>query len=168
MGIIKGQHLRITIGGKYVAFSTSCTVHVSNSLEDSSTKDTTDGMWAQQSLVGKSWDISVDALYSVDNDQTGINGQQALDLVLANAEVDIEFTGTSGEKNRVASGVKYAGTAFVNDVSLTAGNRENASYSLQATGTGALAKVTTQNAPINQSGTEGGDNGHVEEPGIQQ
>jgi hypothetical protein len=41
MGVIKGQNLRVLIGGKCVAFATSCTVHVSLNLEDSSTKDST-------------------------------------------------------------------------------------------------------------------------------
>ena len=79
MGVIKGQNLRITIGGKYVAFATSCTVHVSASLEDSSTKDSSDGIFQEQQLTGLSWDISTDALYSVDTDASGINAEGALD-----------------------------------------------------------------------------------------
>lgn len=145
MGIIKGQHLRLKIGGKFVAFSTLCTIHVVNQTESSSTKDTTDGMWENNEITGKSWDLSVDALYSVDADSTGMNAEQALDIVLANAAVEVEFTPTSGEKNRVAGGTKYTGNAIVNDISINAPNRQNASYSLSATGTGALAKV-----PANQ------------------
>lgn len=140
MGIIKGQHLRLTLDNKYVGFATACTVHVSASLEDSSTKDTTDGYWQEQELTGLSWDISTDALYSVDTDATGINGEGALDVVLAKQKVWIEFTGTSGTNNRTASGNKYAGWAWVNDISVNATNRQNTNYSLQAQGTGALTK----------------------------
>ena len=92
MGVIKGQNLRITIGGKYVAFATSCTVHVSASLEDSSTKDSSDGIFQEQQLTGLSWDISTDALYSVDTDASGINAEGALDAILARQKVNIEFT----------------------------------------------------------------------------
>ena len=140
MGVIKGQNLRITIGGKYVAFATSCTVHVSASLEDSSTKDSSDGIFQEQQLTGLSWDISTDALYSVDTDASGINAEGALDAILAHQKVNIEFTGTVGTNNRQATGHKYSGQAWINDVSVNAANRQNASYSLQAQGTGALTK----------------------------
>ena len=140
MGVIKGQNLRITIGGKYVAFATSCTVHVSASLEDSSTKDSSDGIFQEQQLTGLAWDISTDALYSVDTDATGINAEGALDAILARQKVEIEFTGTVGTNNRQATGHKYIGQAWINDISINAANRQNASYSLQAQGTGPLTK----------------------------
>ena len=79
MGVIKGQNLRITIGGKYIAFATTCTVHVAAQLEESSTKDSTNG-WQQQDVTGLSWDVSTDALYSVDADASGINGVDVLNI----------------------------------------------------------------------------------------
>lgn len=143
MGVIKGQHLRIVLNGLYVAYSTACTVHMSANLEDSSTKDTTDGLWTVQDLTGMSWDISCDALYSVDADPTGANGENALDMVLAKQKVLVEFQGASGESNRVAQGNKYSGYAWINDISINATNRQNTSYSLQASGTGELKKNGT-------------------------
>lgn len=82
MGVIKGQNLRISIGGKFIVFATSCTLHVSAKLEDSSTKDST-GDWDEQEITGMSWDISTDALYSVDKDTNGVNGEDAIDMILA-------------------------------------------------------------------------------------
>ena len=140
MGVIKGQNLRLKIAGKFVGFATSCTVHVSASLEDSSTKDSSDGIFQEQQLTGLAWDISTDALYSVDTDTTGINAEGALDAILARQKVDIEFTGTVGTNNRQATGHKYTGQAWINDISINAANRQNASYSLQAQGTGPLIK----------------------------
>jgi hypothetical protein len=142
MGIIRGQNLRIKLGDKYVAFATSCTVHVSAQLEESSTKDSTNG-WQKQEITGMNWDISADALYSVDTDATGMNAVDALDMILAQQQVTVEFTQASGEKNRVpgTGAIAYSGTAWVNDVSVNAPNRQNATYTLQATGDGALAKV---------------------------
>lgn len=141
MGVIKGQNLRIKLGTKYVAFATSCTVHVSAQLEESSTKDSTNG-WQKQEITGMNWDISVDALYSVDTDATGVNGVDALDLILAQQQIDVEFTQAAGEKNRVPSSgdIKYSGKAWVNDVSVNAPNRQNTTYTLQATGDGELTK----------------------------
>ena len=123
-----------------VAFATSCTVHVSASLEDSSTKDSSDGIFQEQQLTGLSWDISTDALYSVDTDASGINAEGALDAILARQKVDVEFTGTVGTNNRQATGHKYTGQAWINDISINAANRQNASYSLEAQGTGPLSK----------------------------
>lgn len=147
MGAIKGQNLRIKLGGKYIAMATSCTVHVSGNLEDSSTKDST-GDWQEQELTGLSWDISCDALYSVDTDTTGANGEDALDMILAKQAVEVEFERTAGEKNRVAQsgGKVYKGNAIVNDISIQAQNRQNTTYTIQAQGTGPLAPATATGA----------------------
>ena len=141
MGVIKGQNLRISIGGKFIAFATSCTLHVSAKLEDSSTKDST-GDWDEQEITGMGWDISTDALYSVDKDTNGVNGEDAIDMILAKPAVDITFEATGGEKNRVAvtGSNKYEGKAIVNDISVKAQNKQNTTYTLQATGTGELKK----------------------------
>ena len=138
---MKGQNLRILLGGKCVAFATSCTVHTSISLEESSTKDSTNGA-AENTPTGYSWDISVDALYSVETDATGVNGIGALDMALAQQRVQVEFEQTSGAKNRVpvTGSVKYSGYAYVNDISITAANKQNVTYTLQATGDGELSK----------------------------
>ena len=143
MGVIKGQNLRILLGGKCVAFATSCTVHVSLNLEESSTKDSTNN-FTEQSPTGISWDMSCDALYSVDADATGVNAISALDTVLAQQKVQVQFEQTQGEKNRVAvsGGAVYSGYAWVNDISINAANRQNTSYTIQLTGDGQLAKTT--------------------------
>ena len=143
MGVIKGQNLRLLIGGKCVAFATSCTVHSSLNLEDSSTKDSTNN-FTEQTPTGISWDMSCDALYSVDTDATGVNGINALDTVLAQQRVQVQFEQTQGEKNRIAvSGAAvYSGYAWINDISINAANRQNTSYTIQLTGDGELAKTT--------------------------
>ena len=143
MGVIKGQNLRILLGGKCVAFATSCTVHVSLNLEESSTKDSTNN-FTEQTPTGISWDMSCDALYSVDEDATGVNAISALDTVLAQQKVQVQFEQTQGEKNRVAvsGGAVYSGYAWVNDISINAANRQNTSYTIQLTGDGQLAKTT--------------------------
>jgi hypothetical protein len=143
MGVIKGQNLRLLIGGKCVAFSTSCTVHSSLNLEESSSKDSTNN-FTEQTPTGISWDMSCDALYSVDTDATGVNGINALDTVLAQQRVQVQFEQTQGEKNRIAvsGGAVYSGYAWINDISINAANRQNTSYTIQLTGDGELTKTT--------------------------
>ena len=149
MGVIKGQQLRLTLAGKFVAFSTSCTVHTSLNLEESSTKDSTNN-FTEQTPTGISWDMSCDALFSVDADTTGQNGVNALDLVLAQQKVQVQFEQTQGEKNRVpvAGGVVYSGYAWVNDISINAPNRQNTSYTIQLTGDGPLTKGNVSSSAI--------------------
>ena len=143
MGVIKGQNLRILLGGKCVAFATSATVHASLNLEDSSTKDSTNN-FTEQTPTGIGWDMSCDALYSVDADATGVNGVAALDMVLAQQKVLVQFEQTQGEKNRVpvTGSVAYSGYGWVNDISVNAGNRANTTYTIQIQGDGQLTKST--------------------------
>jgi hypothetical protein len=100
-------------------------------LEDASTKDT-EGSFQKQEVTGGAGDISCDALYSVETDTTGVNGIDALDMVLAGQEVDVEFSPTTGTKNREETGgVKYTCKAIVNDISINAPNRANVTYTIQ-------------------------------------
>ena len=138
---IKGQNLRLMIDGKCVAAATSCSVHLTASLEDASTKDNT-GDWQEQEATGKSWDMSVDALVVVD--KTDTTGLQAFDITkLIGTTVEVTFQQTEGDQNRIAAanGTKFTGKAIVNDVSITAGNRQNATYTCQLTGNGELKQV---------------------------
>lgn len=132
---MKGQNLRIFIkqgsgDAKCVAFATSCTYHLSATLEDSSTKDDAGG-FQKQEVTGMAGDFSCDALYSVVADSTGVNGEDALDMLLAGQEVTVEFSATTGEKNRTATGNKYTCAAIINDISVSSSNRQNVSYSIQ-------------------------------------
>jgi len=148
MGVIKGQNFRVLITGneqsataKVIAAATSCQLHIAADLEETSTKDDTAG-WKSQSVVGKSWDGSADALVVVDSSETGVVAFGATELV--GQTVTIEFEEVSGAQNRVAAtgGTKFSGSAIINDLSLTAGNKSNATYSIQFQGVGALTKST--------------------------
>ena len=142
---MKGQNLRILIGSpaKCIAYSTSCTYHLSNTLEDSSTKDDVGG-FQKQEVTGMAGDISCDALYAVGTDSTAVNGEAALDLVLAGAEVDVEFSPTEGANNRTATGTKYSCKAIVNDISVSAQNRQNVTYTIQMQMNSKPTKVVPQ------------------------
>lgn len=60
MPTIKGQNLRILLGGKCVAASTDSSVHLAMQVQNRSTKDDT-GDWAENVPVGMSWDARVTA-----------------------------------------------------------------------------------------------------------
>lgn len=141
MATIKGQNLRVMVGGKCVAMATSCTFHVSASLEDSSTKDST-GDWQEQEVVGLSWDAQTDSLITLtDNGTNGELPQDLLGLIINKTLVTLTFDTTSGTNNRTGqnSAIKKSGQAYVTDVQITAANRQNSTLTVQFTGTGALS-----------------------------
>ena len=129
------------VGGKCIAMATSCTFHVSASLEDSSTKDST-GDWQEQEVVGLSWDAQTDSLITLtDNGTNGELPQDLLGLIINKTLVTLTFDTTSGTNNRTAqnSAIKKSGQAYVTDVQITAANRQNSTLTVQFTGTGALS-----------------------------
>lgn len=141
MSTIKGQNLRILVGGKCVAMATSCTFHVSAQLEDSSTKDSV-GDWQEQEVTGLSWDAQTDSLVTLeDNGTNGELPQDLLGLIISKTKVTITFDQTAGTNNRVAqnSAIKRTGEAYVTDVTITAQNRQNSTFSAKLTGTGPLS-----------------------------
>ena len=141
MGTIKGQNLRVMVGGKCIAMATSCQFHVSAQLEDSSTKDSV-GDFQEQEVTGLSWDAQTDSLVTLeDNGTNGELPQDLLSLMINKTKVTLTFDQTAGTNNRVGqnSVIKKSGQAYVSDINISAANRQNSTCSVQFSGTGPLA-----------------------------
>ena len=141
MGTIKGQNLRVMVGGKCIAKATSCQFHVSAQLEDSSTKDSV-GDFQEQEVTGLSWDAQTDSLVTLeDNGTNGELPQDLLSLMINKTKVALTFDQTAGTNNRVGqnSVIKKTGQAYISDFNISAKNRQNSTISVQFTGTGPLA-----------------------------
>ena len=141
MATIKGQNLRVMVGGKCIAMATSCTFHVSAQLEDSSTKDSV-GDFQEQEVTGLSWDAQTESLVTLeDNGTNGELPQDILSLIINKTKVTLTFDQTNGANNRVGmnSVIKKTGQAYITDVSISAQNRQNSTCTVQFTGTGALS-----------------------------
>ena len=146
MAIIKGQNLRVMVGTssgseKCIAMATSCTFHISAQTEDASTKDDT-GDWANNEVMGLSWDASTDSLVTLEDN--GTNGElphDLLSLMINKTKVYLKFDTTSGTNNRTAgnSAIKKSGMAYINDINISAQNRTNSTLTVQFTGTGPLS-----------------------------
>lgn len=141
MGTIKGQNLRVMVGGKCIAMATSCQFHIGTSLEDSSSKDST-GDWSEQEVTGLNWDAQTDSLVTLTDN--GTNGELPVDLmslIINKTKVTLTFDQTSGTNNRTAqnAAIKRSGQAYLTDYSLTAPNRANSTLTCQFTGTGPLS-----------------------------
>ena len=141
MATIKGQNLRVMVGGKCIAMATSCTFHVAAQMEDSSTKDDT-GNWQSQEVTGLSWDASTDSLVTLtDNGSNGELPQDLFTAMITMTPVTLTFDTTSGANNRVAqnSALKKSGQAYIIDISITAANRAISTMTVQFLGNGALS-----------------------------
>lgn len=141
MGTIKGQNLRVMVGGKCVAMATSCQIHIGTQLEDSSTKDST-GDWQEQEVTGLNWDATTDSLVTLeDNGTNGELPQDLMSLIINKTLVTLTFDQTAGTNNRVGqnSVIKRSGSAYLTDYNLTAPNRQNSTLNCKFTGTGPLA-----------------------------
>ena len=141
MGTIKGQNLRIMVGGKCIAMATSCQFHIGTSLESVSTKDSV-GDFDEQEVVGLNWDASTDSLVTlIDNGQNGELPNDLMSLIINKTLVTLTFDETAGTNNRTGQNatIKRSGSAYLTDYSLTAPNRQNSTLSCKFTGTGPLS-----------------------------
>lgn len=70
MAKIKGQNLRLLVESGSgtlvtVAYAASCNIHMTANVEDVSTKDS-EGGWTENAVTGLLWDLSTEALVSLD------------------------------------------------------------------------------------------------------
>ena len=129
------------VGGKCIAMATSCTFHISAQTESASTKDDANDFEVNE-VTGLSWDASTESLVTLQDN--GTNGELPTDLLsvmIAKTKVTLTFDVTNGTNNRVGtnSALKKSGQAYINDISITAANRQNSPLSVQFLGTGPLA-----------------------------
>ena len=97
----QGQHLRLQFGAAanskaFAAYSTDLTFHVSNTLENSTTKDTTDtsGNWIEQEKTKHNIDGSIVAIMDEGEAQNFTDASQSGEQVW-------ELDWVTGEQNRV-------------------------------------------------------------------
>lgn len=141
MATLKGQNIRVLLqdGNKFkvVGKSTNATVTLTGNTEDASTKDDV-AMAAKPEVVSKSWSVSVESLDVTD-------AGAILTAIKSLTPFTLIWDEVSAADNQNALGATFArkGTAFLNDVTLTWNNRENAVKSLQFSGSGELEKLST-------------------------
>lgn len=142
----KGQFVRLFLGSdntavpaKIVAAAKSLSLHVSMSLEDATTKDTT-GDWQVQEPTALSYDISSNALVrSGDTITSQVEGQDFAsieDIYEASVPVKFQIANVSGANNRTKGAVICSGSVVITQLTLNAPNRQNADYTTQLTGYG--------------------------------
>ena len=141
MATLKGQNIRIMLldGTKYkvVGKSTNCTVTLTGNTDDASTKDDV-ALASKPEVTSKSWSVSVESLDVTDT-------AAILNAIKNMTPFTLQWDETATSNNQTGQAASYArrGTAYMNDVTFNWNDRENATKSLQFTGSGALAKLTS-------------------------
>ena len=142
----KGQFVRLFLSddntaapAKVIAAAKSLSLHVSMTLEDATTKDTT-GNWQIQEPTGLSYDISTSALVRGNDTITSAVAAQDLasieSIYEAGTPVKWKICNVSGANQRTAGAVIASGSVLLTQLTLNGPNRQNATYDAQLTGYG--------------------------------
>ena len=153
--IIEGSDLMLFVSGstgyKSIAFATNHTLNISSSVSDTSNKDTGGGLWSSTAVRQLSYTITTENLYSVGA------YDQLYDAMIAKTPLKVCFapkdaTQATAEGNAPASGwtpeaassaTHYEGSAVITSLNVTAQNGDNATFTCELAGVGALTKVTS-------------------------
>lgn len=142
----KGQFVRLFLGNDntttpsaVIAGAKTLSLHVSLSLEEATTKDTT-GDWVIQEATGLSYDISTNALVSSGETITSQVGGQSLDnleaIYEASNPVKWQIANVSGDNQRTKGAVIASGSVIISQLTINAANRQTATYDAQLQGFG--------------------------------
>lgn len=142
----KGQFVRLflssdnsTTPAKVIAAAKQLSLHVSMTLEDATTKDTTDD-WQIQEPTALSYDISTGALVRSGETVTSSVAAQDLasieDIYKASVPVKWQIANVSGANNRTKGAVIASGSVTITSLTLNTPNRANADYSATLSGYG--------------------------------
>ena len=133
MASLKGQNLRVFVGGSVVAEATSCQITQTNNTSDESTKDDV-GMAAKPKTTSKTWQVQVDSMdvSDIGTFLTAIKNATAFTL---------KWDETATSDNVTAQDAAYArtGSAYCTDLTVNFNDREYSTKSVTFTGTGALS-----------------------------
>ena len=140
----KGQNFRVFIDDKCVAASKTCSFEENAELEDISTKDST-GSAKQNSIKGKSWNGSADALVLNLGDSVALNFENLITKIIKGTLVSVKFTETEGDKNRTIvsadkNEITVSGNALINDLTIKSTVNEEITVAIKFMGYGPLIK----------------------------
>ena len=142
----KGQFVRLFLSSDntaapaaVIASAKSLSLHVSLTLEDATTKDTT-GDWQIQEPTAISYDISTSALMrSGETITSQVSAKSLADIETiyeAGTPVKWKIANVGGDNNRTASSTIVSGSVILTQLTLNGPNRPNADYTAQLNGYG--------------------------------
>jgi predicted secreted protein len=142
----KGQYIRLFLGSDntaapstVIAAAKSLSLHVSLTLEDATTKDTS-GDWQIQEPTALTYDISTGALVRSGETITSQVGAKSLadleTIYEAGTPVKWKIANVGGDNNRTASSTIVSGSVVLTQLTINGPNRQNADYTATLNGYG--------------------------------
>ena len=142
----KGQFVRLFLSGNntdtpanVIGAAKQLSLHVSMTLEDATTKDTS-GDWQIQEPTALNYDISTTALMrSGDTITSGVTAYGVTELEALyedSAPIKWQIANVSGYNNRTKGSVICSGSCIVQTLTLNGPNRNNATYTASLAGFG--------------------------------
>jgi len=131
MATVKGQNLRIFVGGKAIGAALDCQLQLQLNVTPYSTKDD-EGAWTKNRVVSLQWSVTANAVLTDIDYVEAIGVSDLADLI--GETVQVQLNTTSGEMNRESTGQLLAGDAIISDVQYTAQNRQRTTCQVTLTG----------------------------------
>jgi len=174
--IVEGSDLMLFISGasgyNSVAFATNHTLNISTSVSDTSNKDVGAGLWSSTAVRQLSYTISTENLYSIGA------YDKLYDAMIAKTPLKVCFapkdaTQATAEGNAPAGGwspemapttTRYEGNAVITSLNTTAQNGDNATFTCELAGVGALTKVVSGQDDPGDTGSTGNTATGVTDP----
>lgn len=140
--IILGTDLMLFKDDEALAAATSCQLTINANTLETSSKDS--GKWTSNQAAKLSWTASSDNLFTV------ADYADLVDTMISREEVELQFSSVSNANSETgvpssgwtASTDGYKGNAIITSIDANAADGENATYTVNFTGTGALTKVS--------------------------
>tara|TARA_R100000231_G_scaffold139076_1_gene119135 strand:- start:1427 stop:1846 length:420 start_codon:yes stop_codon:yes gene_type:complete len=131
VGKVNGTQFGVFVNNTLIAFSTSCSINISQETMNVTTANT--GDWNSRTVSRRDWEISCSALMSFDSSVTNKKFfEMYSDYISAQSIVTIKFkTNVSGDKF-------FTGDAILTELSLDAPNEETATFSASFVAAGPL------------------------------
>lgn len=127
-----GSSVRIFVNGEMVAGQQNCTLDMSSSTIDCSTKES--GLYEEFEVAGLGWSISLDGLVPLQDDAFDI-----LEEAWENTEIVELHIGKTGKYKK--------GNAVIENLSLNSPMKEKSKFSCSLKGCGAFQRVSTEPSP---------------------
>ena len=145
MATIKGQNLRVLVGSstsnlKCIAAAKSCTLRVDAVAESTGSKDVAND-WDTKEITRIDWEVTVEAIVTLGTDATGTQ----LANLTTGQTYTLRLSQTNGTQNRsqVANALQMTGKAILTDLSVTAQDNQESTFSAKFIGDGELKPYNT-------------------------
>ena len=148
--VIKGSDLMVFVGGKSIALATSHSLTISADTKETSSKDS-GGKWQTSEVGTLNWSMKSENLFSAEG-TAGETYDALFEKMIARTPVTLVFALEKDYKTKAdevpetgwiaATEMGYKGQAIITNLEISAPNGDNATFSVDFTGVGAIQKVT--------------------------